>query len=670
MKADNDNLLTLGIFAHANAGKTTLTENLLYRAGIVQKIGKVDTGNTVTDGMNVERERGISVRASLVEFSLGNKRVQLIDTPGHIDFAAEVERSMSVLDAAIFVVSGADGIEAQTISLWKILKNRNIPVFFFINKLDRVGGNYDKVIQELKTELHIPLIRLTDAHYDSDGKPVITARSKERILEELADFDNDSLDKYLKVIDKKDTLSAEYIDEKIAELTEKRIAFPVSGGSALDSIGIDYVVRGIEKYLPTYQKNDQESFSAFIYSKRIENTAQYYTKILSGQISVRDMLETPLGDQQKVTRILRPEGSKLVPVETASSGDIVVLNGLDVVSGTLIGENPLFKPVKFVQPIFDMNVDSKKTDKIKLLSALKVLVAEDPYLNVRFDHQTQQIMVSLMGDVQSEIITTLLKERFDMDVNISKPVVICKEKPTQTGLGKASYTCVSGIEFKIDPLPAGSGLVFESLIPTGTLLKKYQNQARRQTFEYFKQGIHGWEVIDAKVSLLDGKFDSMGSKPKHFNIIIPLALYRALRNSKVQIMEPVSTYTIEAHKNMLKPLSNLLSLYHSRPMVREMEHDGIALIGSIRSSKLIELPIQIRKITSGRGHLSSEFLQYTPSLTQSEESKFFGPDPRNEVPFVITEMGASLDDLDVPLAKKQMNGAKFKWKKELREGRK
>ena len=244
------------------------------------------------------------------------------------------------------------------------------------------------------------------------------------------------------------------------------------------------------------------------------------------------------------------------------------------------------------------------------------------------------------------------------------------KKPTRTGLGKASYTCVSGIEFKIDPLPPGSGLVFESLIPTGTLLKKYQNQARRQTFEYFKQGMHGWEVIDAKVSLLDGKFDSMGSKPKHFNIIIPLALYRALRDSKVQIMEPVSRYVIEAHKTVLKPISNLLSLYHSQPTIKDLENDEIALTGDIRSTKLLELPIQLRKITSGRGRLSSEFSKYVPSLTQSEESKFFGPDPRNEVPFVITEMGSSLDELDVPLAKKQMSGAKFQWKKAEREARK
>ena len=154
----DNNTIVLGIFAHANAGKTTLTENLLYRAGIIDHIGKVDTGNTVTDGMAVEQARGISVRASLVEFNLGDKNIQLIDTPGHIDFSAEVERSMNVLDAAIFVVSGADGIEAQTISLWNIFRERSIPIIFFINKLDRAGANYEKVIQDLKEELLIPVV--------------------------------------------------------------------------------------------------------------------------------------------------------------------------------------------------------------------------------------------------------------------------------------------------------------------------------------------------------------------------------------------------------------------------------------------------------------------------------------------------------------------------------
>ena len=181
--------------------------------------------------------------------------------------------------------------------------------------------------------------------------------------------------------------------------------------------------------------------------------------------------------------------------------------------------------------------------------------------------------------------------------------------------------------------------------------------------------MHGWEVIDAKVSLLDGKFDSMGSKPKHFNIVIPLALYRALKNSGVQIMEPVSRYTIKAQKMALKPLTNLLTVHHSQPAIREAETGEIILTGTIRSSHLIDLPIKIRKLTSGRGLFSSKFSHYAPSPTQSEENRFLGPDPRNEVPFVITEMAASLDDLDVPLAKKQMSGAKFKWKKAEREGR-
>ena len=420
----NDNLLALGIFAHANAGKTTLTENLLYRAGIVKSIGKVDSGNTVTDGMNVERERGISVRASLVEFNLGDKKIQLIDTPGHIDFSAEVERSMSVLDAAVFVVSGADGVEAQTISLWKILKNRHIPVIFFINKLDRSGGDYEKVIKDLKTELNIPLVVLTDVKYDSDRKPIVTPRAKEQILEQLADYDNEALDKYLRVLDKKETATSEYIDKKIAELVKKGVVFPVSGGAALDSIGIDYVIQGIEKYLPTYKKDDKKPFSAFIYSKRVDTTTNYYTKILSGHVSVRDVIETPFEEQQKVTKILRPEGAKLVPVDSASSGDIVVLNGLDLDSGTLLGNNAEFKPVKFVQPIFDMNVDAAGIDRVKLLASLKILAEEDPYLNVRFDHKTQQVMISLMGDVQSEIIKTLLKERFNIKAEISKPVAI------------------------------------------------------------------------------------------------------------------------------------------------------------------------------------------------------------------------------------------------------
>lgn len=518
-------VLTLGVFAHANAGKTTITEHLLYHAGVINDVGRVDSGNTVTDNMKVEKERGITVRDSLVTFELDGKTIQLIDTPGHIDFSAEVERAISVLDGAVLVISGVEGLEAQTFTIWRALQQKNIPVIIFINKMDRLGADYDRVLGELQKYLNLSTLTLTHVYPQSDGTLKVIPSNVEDLIEEISMVDDETLEHYVN----KPDMDFSLIADKIIELTKKNKLFPVIGGSALIDVGIKDLIESISRYIPATTRNLNPPFSAFVYTIRVnENGKNAYVKILNGSLSLRDTVKTGEETTGKIKNLYLAQGSKLLSVDTVYSGDIAIINGLDVKCGQFIGDSEdLDNYINFVNPLLTMEVNPiNKKDTIDLMNALRVLNEEDPYLNIRYNERTNSIYCSLMGEVQAQIIKTYLEERFDMKANIENPVIIHKEIPTVSAHAKATYTTVSGIGLEVKPLERGSGFQYVSKVSTDYLHIKYQRQVERLIKYYSKQGLHGWELTDVEVALIDGQFDSMGSDPMHFNIITPLALFR------------------------------------------------------------------------------------------------------------------------------------------------
>lgn len=356
MVGKDKKVLTLGVFAHANAGKTTITERLLYHTGIIESLGRVDSGNTVTDNLKVEKERGITVRDTLVSFELDGKNIQLIDTPGHIDFSAEVERAISVLDGAILVISGVEGIEAQTFTIWRALQEKKIPVIVFINKMDRKGANFERVLGELQKFLNIPTLTLTRVYQDNDGGLKIKHSSLDEIIEEVSLVDDEVLEHYIN----NNQINNELVADRIIELTRDCKLFPVIGGSALTGVGVQDLIKSIGKYIPTSIKDIDSPLSAFVYTIRVDETGKNaYVKILSGSISLKDNLKLADDKTGKVNRMYLAEGSKLTPVNTASSGDIVIINGLDVKCGDLIGETKgLNNYISFVNPLLTMEIKS------------------------------------------------------------------------------------------------------------------------------------------------------------------------------------------------------------------------------------------------------------------------------------------------------------------------
>lgn len=664
-------VLTLGIFAHANAGKTTITEHLLYHTNVIKNVGRVDNGNTVTDNMKVEKERGITVRDSIVSFGLNDKTIQLIDTPGHVDFSAEVERAINVLDGAVLVISGVEGIEAQTYTIWKALKEKNVPVIFFINKMDRKGADYEKVIAELKNNLNINTLTLTHVRQIDNGKIEITDSKLEYIMEEIAIVDDDFLEEYVnEQIPNKSSISS-----KILELSHGCKIFPVIGGSALIDIGIEDLVKSISKYIPvTYKKIDKD-FSAYVFTIRVENGIKNaYIKVLNGTLRLRDSVDIEENRIEKVKGLFIADGSKLVPVERVYSGDIAIVEGLDVKCGQIIGNKDGFeKYISFVKPLLTMEINPLvKKDSTQLMNALKILNEEDPYLNVRFNERTNSIFCSLMGEVQAQIIKTLLDERFDIKVNIENPIIIHKEIPTVNATSKATYTTVSGIGLEITPLERGNGFKYISKVSTDFLHLKYQRQIKKLIYYYSKQGLNGWELTDMEVALIDGQFDSMGSDPMHFNIITPLALFRCLKQAKMKLLEPIFQFIITTPEKDLSSVIKLITSKNSSFEITKHFDDMITLRGEAPASNMMNFPLELSKITGGRGTYSSYISRYEISNNQNASIEFIGPDPRNETTFVINDMKASKEPLDKTLMKKKKESrSKFaRMKKEKEYGSK
>jgi len=652
MDRKDENVLTLGVFAHANAGKTTITEHLLYHTNVIDTIGRVDSGNTVTDNMKVEQERGITVRDSIVSFKLNNKTIQLIDTPGHVDFSAEVERAINVLDGAVLVISGVEGLEAQTYTIWRALQEKNVPVIIYINKMDRKGADFDKVLAELQNNLKVPTLTLTHVYQEQDGKLNITKSKVDELIEELSLVDDEVFEKYVE----NKNIEGEWLASKMIELSHKGKIYPVVGGSALTDIGIDDLVDSISRYLPVTEKKLKEEMSAYVFMVRVdENGKNAYVKVLNGSINNRDVIATGEGTQEKVKNIMISEGSKMKNVDTVYSGDIAIINGLDVKCGQILGNNKgLDKYISFVKPLLTMEVNPKEEkDRIELMQALKILNEEDPYLDVRYNERTNSIYCSLMGEVQAQIVKTMLEDRFGIQANIENPIVIHKEVPTISATAKASYTCVSGIELEVSPLERGSGFSYVSKLSTDYMHLKYQRQIERLVNYYSRQGLHGWELTDMEVALIGGQFDSMGSDPMHFNIITPLALFRCLKKANMKLLEPIANYIVKVPEECLSGVIKLLSSKEGMYKIENTFNGETTIEGEAPAANMMNFPLELSMNTSGRGTYTSYISKYEISRSQDAEMNYIGNDPRNETTFIINDMKASLDSLDETLMKKK-----------------
>ena len=625
------NKITIGVFAHANAGKTTVTEQLLKSAGVIQSVGRVDHGNTVTDNLKVEQERGITVRASLVSFSAKKNNYDLIDTPGHIDFVAEVERSISVLDCAIMVVSGVEGVEAQTYQIYKSLIENNIPTVVFVNKMDRFGASLSGVKKDFDTNLHGNFVYINNV----DGGQIVDF-SNDEIAEQLAEIDEDSFEKYM---------NGQRVEsmERVLDLFKSGNVMPVFSGSALNGLGVDRLFGFLSQISIKHEKQDE--LSALVYQVRVDNGIKNaYVKIFGGEISKRQSL-TINGENLKIKNLLVANGNKLTEVDSIQQGDVAIIQSSDLVCGQVIGKCPPYTKLNFHKPLYSVEVVVKEGDIENAVNALKILTIEDPYLNFQYNEKTSQLKINVMGQVQAEIIRQFIAERFGVDVELKDFGVIYKETPKLESTGKASYTSCSAVEFRVTPLKRGEGIVFVDEVKQETIHPKYVKQIERLINYYKENSLHGWELTDCKISLISARSDSVVSEPMHFNIATPIALFRALKESGTTLLEPYNKYDLITNEKDLKSVISMLS--NQGAIITNIEYGKESVVvhgkcSALDSSKILKiLPV----LTSGLGKIVFEFDSYKQTEV-IKENQFAGLDPRNEIDFIQIQMGQTCKLLD------------------------
>lgn len=642
-----NNIITLGVFAHANAGKTTITEQLLVHTKVKKQTGRVDHGNTTTDNMKIEQSRGISVRASLVTIPLKDKIIQLIDTPGHVDFSAEVERAINVLDGAILVISGVEGIEPQTQVIWNMLKEKQIPTIVFINKMDRMGADYNRILNEIQTKLDTRIIPKVIVQKDEskDGGISYSTLSFDELKEKLADIDVDVMEKYIN----DEEIEPEYIETRIKELAMSGELFCVYGGSALLDEGMKYLIDAIDKYLPSYKEKMQGEFSGYVYTVKRENESrELYIKAMRGKLENRSEIIAKNGKSERVRTLNIIDGFTKKKIDLLQTGQIGIVTGLSAKCGDFIGEEmENFKKVSFINPLFQTTIEAMdKSQEIALIKALEIINDENPDLQAMFNKQTGQIVVKLMGPLQAEVIDNILMERFGIKTRFSNPIIVHKETPVGIGYGEASYTRVSSVGFEVKPLPKGSGIRYQSKFSTDYLFPKYQKQIERLVKLYCQQGLFGWEVTDIEISLVDGKCDNVGSDPADFNIAVPIALMRAFKNAGMKVMEPNMYYTINSNKDTYKSILSLVS--NCGVLYDTIDYDGmnVKFSGIAPLRELIDLPTEIIKLSGGHASMIQKPYGYTDYIGEIIPCKeYIGNDPRNEEEFLMN-MGANFESLD------------------------
>ena len=629
------NKYTLGIFAHANAGKTTLTEHLLFKAGIIQNIGRVDNGNTVTDDLSVEKSRGITVRSSLVSFMAKNNLFYLLDTPGHIDFISEVEKAIPVLDVAILVISGVEKVEAQTHDIFNALIQNKIPTIIFINKLDRNGANLNETITDIKKIFKVNTLQITD--YISNKTTML---KDSELIEQLCSYSDSVLEKYLN-----NAYNSKNILNDIIELFKNATAYPIFCGSSLNDVGVNEVFNFLECL--TLNKNYLNEQSLYAFQTRFDGLTQniyvknYGTNVVCKQSVFIDE------EKYKLDNIFIPKGANLEKSDLIETGDIAVIKALDIPYGTWIGTKAKQVKLNFQKSIFSVNITPKNAEEeTELAQALKILYKEDKNLNLTFNKTHKILQIDIMGKIHAEIIKQFLLDRFNLDANFSKINLIYKETPIETGYGSCSYTGNSAVDFSISPLPKGSGICYknsEKII--GKMLERYLKQIERLVKTQLNNTPYGWQLTDALITLENARYDSIGSEPMHYNVCVPIAIMRALTKCKTKLLEPLNTVTITAPKEYEEGI--LAYLYKKSIIIKSISNDTLKteIKCDIKAKICEEIKLDLTNLCNGLAKVYSTFLNYTETTDTLENSnRLFNT--KNETTFVQTYMNQNIKLLD------------------------
>ncbi|NBE56512.1 GTP-binding protein [Streptomyces sp. YC537] len=643
--------LNLGILAHVDAGKTSLTERLLHEAGVIDEIGSVDDGNTQTDSLALERRRGITIKSAVVSFALDDTTVNLIDTPGHPDFIAEVERVLSVLDGAVLVVSAVEGVQAQTRVLMRTLRRLRIPVLIFVNKVDRAGARPERVLREIAAKL-APNAVATGTVTDA-GTRAATVRPhrptdpeyRAALSEALAEHDDAILAAYVDYLDDTAPLPYERLAEALREQTGRGLTHPVYVGSAITGAGVAELVDGLKALLPAASGDADGPVSGTVFKIERGPAGEKagYVRLFSGTVRVRDVLPfgsgaAPAKDKDKegevaegkVTGIAVFDRGAARRADEVSAGRIAKVWGLgDLRIGDFVGVPPESAAERhFAPPTLEtVVVPATPADRAALHMALTQLAEQDPLIDLRQDDVRGEVSVSLYGEVQKEVVQATLAEEFGVAVTFRETTTICVERPVGTGHGyeKDLDPFLGTVGLRVDPAPVGAGIDFRLEVELGSMPYAFFKAVEETVRETLREGLYGWQVADCTVTMTHAGYwprqshahavfdKSMSSTARDFRQLTPLVLMSALREAGTRVHEPMHHFRIDAPADTASALLSALARLDAVPRDQRQHAAEWSVEGDVPAARAHALEQRLPGLTRGEGALETAFSHYAPT---------------------------------------------------------
>ena len=630
----------IGILAHVDAGKTTLSEQILLLSGAIRKKGSVDSGTAHTDTLPVEQRRGISVKSSCVSFVWNDAQVNLIDTPGHVDFSAEVERSLWALDAAVLVVCGVEGVQPQTEALFAAIRAQGIPCLFFINKLDREGADARRVAAQIRRMLSQSACLLSD---------------EDQVADVLCAGDDALMERYLSG----ETFDPGFVRQRLGAMTQSCNAYPILCGSALREEGVDALLDAVADWLPPPPpKNDALCGVAFAAVQDKMLGRGVYIRLFSGCLSPRMAVTLPAGTdpmtgeekfvQPKITQMRSVSGT---PADSLGAGEVGVVFGLgDVAIGQVLGDASLLpRPIetgRLRTPLITVQVIPDKMENMPALrEACRILSGEDPLLQANYIRSLNELHMNVMGTIQLEILEELLLTRFGLSVQFGKPAILYKETITSAASGFVAYTmpkpCWAIMEFYIEPAPRGSGVTFESRCHVRDILGRYQNQVKQALPLALAQGRLGWPVTDVHITLMGGSHHQFHTHPLDFIVATPMGIQDGLRRGGSTLLEPMLEIRFLIPPECVGRVMSDVVAMRGETLSAEPSAERTCLTALVPAATSLDYSTTLAAATGGRGVMSVRLHSYRDCpLELGATARRRNVDPLDESRYILAARSA------------------------------
>ena len=616
---------TIGILAHVDAGKTTFSEQLLYHTNTIRNRGRVDHKNSFLDSHNIEKERGITIFSDEAIFEIGDSKYYLIDTPGHIDFSSEMERALKILDYAILIVSGVEGIQGHTETIWTLLKKYNVPTFFFINKMDRTGADLEKIIEDIKNDLTSDICYIDNLN-----------NLNEEIIEFISERDESLLERYF---------NGEYNEEdwiiSLKSLIKESKVYPCLSGSALQDQGIENFL-SVFNDLTISDYNEEGVFSGRVYKiKHDDNgTRLTFIKALSGSLKVRDEVSYGRDSEiiEKISSIRVYNGTKFTTVDRVVAGDLFAVTGLSMANaGEAIGDlkdEVIFNmvPTLMSKVIFDKSYNVKD-----ILRVFRVLESEDPALNVIWNEVLQEIQVSIMGKIQLEVLKEVLDERFNIKIDFGPYAIMYKETINNATYGYGHFEPLkhySEVHLKLEPNTRGKGITFENKCHADDLTTGHQNLIKTHIFERNHHGLlTGSPITDIKFTLITGRAHNKHTEGGDFREATFRAIRQGLEKSENVLLEPYYKFKIDVDLNYMGRVISDIQRLNGSFNPPDTKLNKVTITGRGPVSTFMEYSEEILTFTKGKGSINLIFDGYDVCHNTEEVIERLGYDKNADIEY-------------------------------------